>query len=228
LKNLPSTLSAEARQMAEEAAGKVPRYKRKFEATKYVRTDRPAVANFVAGAIVKNLMDVERAVDEIKPDLSPVQKAQTAHELENDPNIQAAVQTELQRLGLDAESKEQYIQLLWRYAASEAPEHEKRQLTSLRLLGKAFLPEQVQIEKPETLPLRGLDEGLKLLPLALHCGQQRVILSHDLKPFSLVGNGPSPRRQDERQYNQPGQQHARENRERRLQWMRLKMSASLC
>lgn len=42
------------------------------------------------------------------------------------------------------------MQLLWRYAASEAPEHEERQLTSLRLLGKAFLPQQVRIEAPET------------------------------------------------------------------------------
>lgn len=41
-------------------------------------------------------------------------------------------------------------------------------------------------------------------------------------------NGPSPRRQDERQYNQPGQQHAREKRERRLQRVRLEMAASLC
>ena len=162
---LPTSVSGEVRKLADEISGPVPRADRRFEATKYVRTDRPAVANFVAGAIVKNLMDVERAVDEIKPDLSPVQKAQTAHELENDPNILAAVQTELQRLGLDAESKEQYIRLLWRYAASEAPENEKRQLTSLRLLGKAFLPEQVQIEAPETLPLRGLDEGLKRMGL---------------------------------------------------------------
>jgi hypothetical protein len=162
---LPTTVSGEARKLADEISGPVPRADRKFEATKYVRTDRPSVANFVAGAIVKNFMDVERAVEEIKPDLSPVQKAQTAHELEKDPNIQAAVQIELKRLGLDAESKEQYIRLLWRYAASELPENEKRQLTSLRLLGRAFLPEQVQIDKPETLPLVGLEAGLKRMGL---------------------------------------------------------------
>jgi hypothetical protein len=95
-----------------------------------------------------------------------VQKAQTAHELENDPNVKAAVQIELERLGLDAESKEQYIRLLWRYAASEKFEDEKRQLTSLRLLGKAFLPEQLQVEKPEPLPLSGLDEGLRRMGLS--------------------------------------------------------------
>ena len=163
---LPATVSGEARKLADEISGPVPRADRRFEATKYVRTDRPAVANFVAGAIVKNLMDVERAVDEIKPDLSPVQRAETAHELEKDPNVKAAVQKELVRRGLDEKSKERYISVLWKYAESEEPEDEKRQLTSLRLLGKAFLPEQVQIEAPETLPLRGLDEGLKRMGLS--------------------------------------------------------------
>src|SRR5215470_11263255 len=42
------------------------------------------------------------------------------------------------------------------YAERKKPEDEKRQLTSLRLLGKAFLPEQIPIEKPISLPLRGL------------------------------------------------------------------------
>jgi hypothetical protein len=163
--NLPTSVSGEARAMAEQIAGQIPRADRRFEATKYVRTDRPAVANFVAGAIVKNFMDVGKAVEQIKPDLSHVQQAQTAHELENDPNIQAAVQSELKRLGLDEKSKAKYVQLLWKYAASELPENEKRQLTSLRLLGKAFLPEQVQVEAPEALPLKGLEEGLKRMGL---------------------------------------------------------------
>jgi hypothetical protein len=124
--NLPTSISGAARKLADEISGPVPRADRRFEATKYVRTARPAVANFVAGAIVKNFMDVGRAVEEIKPDLSPVQQAQTAHELENDPNIQAAVQNELERLGLDEKSKATYVQLLWKYAASELPENEKR------------------------------------------------------------------------------------------------------
>ena len=41
-------------------------------------------------------------------------------------------------------------------------------------------------------------------------------------------NRPSPCRQDERQYNQRGQQHARYKRKSRLQWVRLEMAASLC
>jgi hypothetical protein len=163
---LPTSVSGEAREMAERVAGPVPRADRKrFEESGYVRTSDPAVAQHVASAIAKNLLDTEAAVRELKPELDSYEVSQVVAKLQKDPHVQAAVQTELKRLGLDAESKEKYIQLLWRYAASEAPEHEKRQLTSLRLLGKAFLPEQVQIEAPETLPLRGLDEGLKRMGL---------------------------------------------------------------
>ena len=163
---LPTTVSGEARKLADEISGPVPRADRKrFGESGYVRTSDPAVAHHVAGAIAKNLLDTEAAVRELKPALDSYEVSQVAAKLQKDPHVQAAVQTELKRLGLDAESKEKYIQLLWRYAASEAPEHEKRQLTSLRLLGKAFLPEQVQSDAPETLPLRGLDEGLARMGL---------------------------------------------------------------
>jgi len=81
-------------------------------------------------------MDVESAVRELKPELSPVEQAQMAAKLENDPHVQRAVQNELRKRGLDQESKERYIQLLWEYAESKKPEDEKRQLTSLRCSGK--------------------------------------------------------------------------------------------
>ena len=102
---IPTTVSGEARAMAEEAAGKIPRADRKdFESSKYVRTENPAVANFVAGAIVQNFMDTERAVREIKPRLSPAQVAETAQKLERDPHVQKEIQKTLQKRGLDEEA----------------------------------------------------------------------------------------------------------------------------
>ena len=164
--NLPTSVSGAARKLADEISGPVPRADRKrFEESGYVRASDPAVAQHVAGAIAKNLLDIEAAVRELKPELDSYEVSQVVAKLQKDPHVQAAVQKELEKLGLDEESKLKYVQLLWRYAASEAPENEKRQLTSLRLLGKAFLPQQVQIDKPETLPLKGLDEGLKRMGL---------------------------------------------------------------
>lgn len=153
-------------ELADELSGPVPRADRKrFDESGYVRTSDPRVAQHVAGAIAKNLLDTEAAVRELKPELDSYEVSQVVAKLEKDPRVQAAVQTELKRLGLDEESKKEYIALLWRYAASEAPEHERRQLTALRLLGKAFLPEQTPLSKPEELPLRGLEEGLRRMGL---------------------------------------------------------------
>jgi hypothetical protein len=148
--------------MAEEVAGKVPRAGRKpaSEST-YFRTNRPNVAEFVAGVAVKNALDMEKTVEELKPDLSPMEVAVTAHKLENDPRVTAAIEKTLQKRGLDEQSKQHYVALLWRYAESEAPADEKRQLTALRILGKAFVGENITVDKPETLRISGLEEGLR-------------------------------------------------------------------
>ena len=159
---LPTTLAGEARKMAEEVAGKVPRAGRKpASASTYLRTDRPKVAEFVAGVAVKNALDMERAVEELKPELSPAEVAVTAYKLENDPHVTAAIERTLQKRGLDEKSKEHFVDLLWRYAESEDPRDEKRQLMALRILGKAFVGEQVQVDKPEELRIAGADELIK-------------------------------------------------------------------
>jgi len=85
----------------------------------------------------------------------------TAHKLENDPQVSAAIQKTLQKRGLDEQSKQHYVDLLWRYAESEAPADEKRQLTALRILGKAFVGENITVDKPETLRISGIEEGLR-------------------------------------------------------------------
>lgn len=159
---LPTTLAGEARQMAEEVAGKVPRAGRKpaSEST-YIRTDRPSVAEFVAGVAVKNALDMERAVEELKPELTPMEVAVTAHKLENDPRVTAAIQKTLQKRGLDEQSKEHYVDRLWYWFESEDPRDEKRQLMAARILGKAFVGENITVDTPETLRISGLDEGLK-------------------------------------------------------------------
>src|ERR1700737_1022469 len=179
--SLPTSVSGEARAMAEQVAGQVPRADRKrFEESGYVRTSDPKVADFVAGAIVKHAMSVEGAVREIKPELNSYEVAETAAKLQRDPNVQAAVQTELKKRGLDEESKQRYIERLWSYFESEKPENEKRQLQAMRILGKAFIAEQVLIDEPETLPLRNLDEGLKRMGLVpANAGDDNESVSFD-------------------------------------------------
>jgi hypothetical protein len=140
----------------------IPRAVRKTPAeSQYLRTANPRVAEHVAAVIVKNCLDTEQAVAELKPDLSPFEAAQTANKLDNDPRVQQAVQKELQKRGLDDKSKEHFVGLLWRYAESENPNDEKRQLQSLRILGKAFIADHVEINKPEVLRFSGFEEDIK-------------------------------------------------------------------
>jgi hypothetical protein len=148
--------------MAEEVAGKIPRAGRQpASKSTYLRTDRPKVAEFVAGVAVKNALDMEKTVEELKPELSPSEVAATAHKLENDPRVTAAIEKTLQKRGLDEKSKEHFVDLLWRYAESEAPADEKRQLAALRILGKAFVGEKIEVDKPEELRISGFEAGLK-------------------------------------------------------------------
>src|SRR6185312_6089296 len=143
----------EARAMVDESIGKIPRAVRKRpEKSRYIRTERPAVAQHVADVVVKNLLDTEKAVREMKPGLSPYAVAQTAEKLDQDPRVQDAIQRTLQKRGLDEKSKEHFVSLLWKYAESEEPADEKRQLQAMRILGKAFVGEQVEVSKPEPLP----------------------------------------------------------------------------
>ncbi len=115
----------------------IPRAVRKTPAeSQYLRTANPRVAEHVAAVIVKNCLDTEQAVAELKPDLSPFEAAQTANKLDNDPRVQQAVQKELQN-------------------------DEKRQLQSLRILGKAFIADHVEINKPEVLRFSGFEEDIK-------------------------------------------------------------------
>jgi hypothetical protein len=162
---LPTSVSAEARAMAEEVGGKIPRAGRRPESSTYIRTERHRVAEFVAGVAVKNALDMEKAVSEIKPELSPVEVAITAHKLERDPNVQREIQKTLQKRGLDEDSKQHFVDLLWKYAESEDPADEKRQLASLRILGRAFIGEKVEVDGPQELRIRGIDEGLRRMGL---------------------------------------------------------------
>jgi hypothetical protein len=151
--------------MAEEAAGKIPRAGRRPESSKYIRTERPRVAEFVAGVAVKNALDMEKAVTEIKPELSPVEVAITAYRLEQDPHVQKAIQKTLQKRGLDSESKNYYVQRLWEFFESTDPADEKRQLQAMRILGRGFIAEKVQVDKPEELKIHGFEEGLRRMGL---------------------------------------------------------------
>jgi hypothetical protein len=165
LKNLPTTLTAEARQMAEEAAGKIPRYKKNPERAAHFRTDRQNVSGFVADVAVKNSLDMERAVQEMRPELPAAQAVIIAEKLQNDPNVKAAIEKALEKRGLDEESKAHFVSILWRFAESNDVNDEKKTLAAWRILGRGFIAEKVVVDQPEELRLTSLEKGLARMGL---------------------------------------------------------------
>lgn len=70
--------TGEVRAIIEEIAGKIPKAVRKRPSeSQYLCTANPRVAEHVAAVIVKNCLDTEQAIAELKPDLSPFEAAQT-------------------------------------------------------------------------------------------------------------------------------------------------------
>jgi len=125
------------------------------------RVANPKIANLVANAAIKNALDMESAVQELKPELPPSQVARVASDLEAAPQVQQAIAKNLQKRGLDDASRERFVEILWTAAESTNPTEERRTLQSWRLLAKGLIPEKaesrVQIEE---LKISGCEEEI--------------------------------------------------------------------
>lgn len=142
-----------------------------------IRHTKPEVASFVARVVIRNQMDYVAAVRELAElkqveGLTDKRAREMAHTLEQSPAVKAAIEEQLTVHGLDDCSKEAYVKFLWdtmrkmneedvdgRPMVNEAKL--KIGLTSMRILGKGFVGEKVDVNKPAELPIQGLDDGLK-------------------------------------------------------------------
>jgi len=128
-------LKSEALEMA---FGKVPRFKQKRKTaalldapdSKQIRTPNPRVAKHVAGVMIMKNLDGESAAKELRPDLPPVDQAILGRKLETDPRVHAEVEKQLAKRGLDEDSKQHFISLLWQYAESRNRDDEQKTLAS--------------------------------------------------------------------------------------------------
>jgi hypothetical protein len=176
---LPSSASGAARQLAEEvspAVAVVESVQKEFP----FNTADPAVAQHIAGAVAKSLHDFRAAAKLLRSDLAPAEQAALAHNLELDPNVKAAVQRELEKLGLSETAKEKFFTLLWSAATDLRPQAERDRLQAWRLLARGFglgeTPSGTS-DLPQPLPIRDLNEGLERMGLgdeamALHLSAQ--------------------------------------------------------
>jgi len=185
---LPTTLRGPERIAAEEFVPLVGHGRKKLHpstiepiAIKPAQIEEPAfntfdsrVAEHVAGAVVKSLLDFHAAARLLQPDFPEHKQAALAHQLECDPNVQSAVQLELSKRGLGAEDKQRYVSMLWQMAGDTRPQSEKLRLQALRLLARVFLPEgqPAGSQKPEPLLVSDLDAGLERMGIGSQIEKQ--------------------------------------------------------
>lgn len=125
------------------------------------RVGNPKVANLIANAAIKNALDLPAAVAELKPDFTPSQVANVAEELERSPQVQAAIQQGLQKRGLDGQSRERFVEILWKYAEDADAANEKRTLAAWRILGRGFIGDKIEQTVIEPLRIEGWEEGVR-------------------------------------------------------------------
>lgn len=122
---------------------------------------KPQVAAHFARATVMNNMDMEAAVKVLAPELTPGQAADMAETLEGSSVVKVAIERELAKRGLDEQSKTAFVEKMWQWL--EGTEGEKRAMTAARILGKGFISERIDVNKPADLPIRDLSSGIAVM-----------------------------------------------------------------
>lgn len=137
----------------------IPVKPQKTEAEKVIGdVSNPKVAEYVATAAIKNQMDMQRAVKEIAPTLSPSKAAEVADSLEKNPAVQESIQRALEADGLDEHSRDVYVRRIWDWFLNG---NKDQQLTAARILQRAFIAEKVDPNRPQELVIRNYAEGVE-------------------------------------------------------------------
>lgn len=134
----------------------------------------PKVAGYVAGKLVKNMLDTKKTVEELVPEGTPAQKAETAEAIDSNPQVQEAVRQRLEIDGLGDDSRKEFVLMMWSWLRGADAGKAKE---AAKLLGKYFIGASADKGKPTELPIAGIKEGLdKMLgdanPLAKQAKRQ--------------------------------------------------------
>jgi len=126
----------------------------------------PMAARMFANAYIVSGFDEYGAVrillDTVGKSRSDLEVANVARRAMACHAVQEEITESLKKAGLDDEHKKNYVAILWEWLKS--PDTDLKQ-TAARILSKAFISERVQIEKPESLKIEGLEEGLMAMGL---------------------------------------------------------------
>jgi hypothetical protein len=123
-----------------------------------IRYQIPSVARYVARVIIKNAMDYELAVEEIAGgSMDAISIREIASNMQSSPEIQAAIENELTIHGLDEKSKDAFVHEMWDWLRGDSEEKAKK---AAGILGRGFIAEHINVDKPETLAIDGLEDAV--------------------------------------------------------------------
>jgi hypothetical protein len=123
-----------------------------------IRYQIPSVARYVARVIIKNAMDYELAVEEIAGgNMDEISIREIARNMQTSTEIQAAIENELTIHGLDDKSKEAFVHEMWDWLRGSSEELAKK---AAGILGRGFIAERINVDKPETLPIEGMEDAV--------------------------------------------------------------------
>lgn len=114
--------------------------------------------NHVAKIIFSCEMDYRRAAEILRPRLEIEEYFALMVQMQKDPNLQAALDRLFKSIGIDDDSRNQFVKQIWSWFYGDDKD---KSLQASRILAKIFFSDSGEKEVSETLHIEGLDEGLK-------------------------------------------------------------------
>lgn len=117
-----------------------------------LRFDNPTIVTNIANQLIMHGNDVEWMIADLFPSISPtsIVYSNLVDRINHDPRLQEELYRQMSISGTDPKSREEYVRTLWGWFKGSDDE---RALTAARLLGRGFISEAKDQDKPVELPL---------------------------------------------------------------------------
>lgn len=129
---------------------------------KVLDLNEPSVIDYVARLVILSRMNYLAAARE----LFPKERDSTVHQwsirIKDHPKIQKEVEQQLDAQGLGDKAKQNFVLLMHEWLEGEDA---KLRIEAARILSRGYIGDKIIHDKPEVLPIEGLDKGLEEMGL---------------------------------------------------------------
>lgn len=135
-----------------------------------LRMDRPETMGLLVNSYILHGCDLDWCLQSNYPTLPEEDRAALKLRIESDDRFKKAVAAALSTPGLDDSSRDEFVREMWTWLKSRdkvlAP-------TAARILGRGFIGEKPSDDKPQPLPLAGVEAGVRAM--GLHDEDKEVV-----------------------------------------------------